>query len=387
MKKTLMGSTTLLAVGAVAMGPAAAEEGIALGLGGYYNTFFWVGDNDEDAGDPRDLGSTGLFADGEVHFKGKTTLDNGISFGVQIELEAFQSGDQIDENYAFIEGSFGRLVLGGKNVAAFSMQYASPFIGVPLNTGWITSFVPPPQATATTTVGSTANGGAVALTTTNTTTGIAVTTAFRTPALSTYLDLANDDHALTYFSPRFSGFQVGVSYVPAATNNGEGKNFPVQADKNSELHDLLSVGANFVESLGGFDIAVAAGYNRASDDTAGMDDPEQYSAGLNVGFSNFTLGGSVGVENSDRASDGVAWDIGASYSLGPWAVGATYFTSEVEGADGGGEDELRAMQAGVSYALGPGITASANTLWAEWDGEGGEDAEGFGAILGMKIGF
>jgi hypothetical protein len=59
MKKTLMGSTTLLAVGAVAMGPAAAEEGIALGLGGYYNTFFWVGDNDEDAGDPRDLGSTG----------------------------------------------------------------------------------------------------------------------------------------------------------------------------------------------------------------------------------------------------------------------------------------------------------------------------------------
>jgi predicted porin len=370
MKKTLMGSTTLLAVGAVAMGPAAAEEGIALGLGGYYNTFFWVGDNDEDAGDPRDLGSTGLFADGEVHFKGKTTLDNGISFGVQIELEAFQSGDQIDENYAFIEGSFGRLVLGGKNVAAFSMQYASPFIGVPLNTGWITSFVPPPQATAT-----------------NTTTGIAVTTAFRTPALSTYLDLANDDHALTYFSPRFSGFQVGVSYVPAATNNGEGKNFPVQADKNSELHDLLSVGANFVESLGGFDIAVAAGYNRASDDTAGMDDPEQYSAGLNVGFSNFTLGGSVGVENSDRATDGVAWDIGASYSLGPWAVGATYFTSEVEGADGGGEDELRAMQAGVSYALGPGITASANTLWAEWDGEGGEDAEGFGAILGMKIGF
>jgi hypothetical protein len=95
------------------------------------------------------------------------------------------------------------LVLGGKNVAAFSMQYASPFIGVPLNTGWITSFVPPPQGTATTTVGSTANGGAVALTTTNTTTGIAVTTAFRTPALSTYLDLANDDHALTYFSPRW----------------------------------------------------------------------------------------------------------------------------------------------------------------------------------------
>jgi predicted porin len=382
-----MGSTTLFAVGAVAISSAAAEEGVTLGLGGYYNTFFWVGDNDEDGGDPRDLGATGLFSDGEVHFKGKTTLDNGLTFGVQIELEAFQSDDQIDENYAFIEGSFGRLVVGGKNVAAFSMQYASPFIGVPLNTGWITSFVPPPEATATTTLGATENGGVVALTTTNTTTTIAVTTSFRTPALSTYLDLSNDDHVLTYFSPRFSGFQVGVSYVPAATDNGEGKNFPVQADENSELHDLVSVGVNFVESFGGFDVAVAAGYNRASDDTAGVDDPEQYSAGVNIGLSGFTLGGSVGVEDSDRATDGVAWDVGASYSLGPWAVGATYFTSEVEGDAGGGEDELQAMQLGVSYAVGPGITASANTLWAEWDGEAGEDATGIGGILGMNIGF
>jgi hypothetical protein len=89
MKKALFGSTALVAAGAMAATSAVAEEGIKLGLGGYYNTFFWVGDYDEDGGDPRDLGSTGLFADGEVHFKGKTTLDNGITFGVQIELEAF----------------------------------------------------------------------------------------------------------------------------------------------------------------------------------------------------------------------------------------------------------------------------------------------------------
>jgi predicted porin len=159
-----------------------------------------------------------------------------------------------------------------------------------------------------------------------------VTTGFRTPALSTYVDLANDDHALNYFSPRFSGFQVGVSYVPAATINGEGKNFPVQADENSELHDLISVGANFVESFGGFDVAVAGGYRVAQDDRGGNDDPEQYSAGLNLGFAGFTVGGSIGIEDSDRSTDGTAYDIGATYSTGPWAVGATYFHSEVEGA-------------------------------------------------------
>jgi predicted porin len=218
------------------------------------------------------------------------------------------------------------------------------------------------------------------------TSGIAVTTGFRTPALSTYIDLANDDHALNYFSPRFSGFQVGVSYVPAATINGEGKNFPVQADENSELHDLVSVGANFVESFGNFDVAVAAGY-RIAQSSDGDDDPEQYSAGVNLGYAGFTVGASVGIEDSDRSTDGTAFDVGATYSTGPWAVGVTGFMSSVEGGGGGSDDDLTAVQGGISYAVGPGITASANVLWAEWEGEAGDDADGAGVILGMKMGF
>ena len=93
MKTLLFGSTALVAASALAAASlgtssAAAEEGVKLGLGGYYNTFFWVGDIDEANNDTRDFTSTGLFADGEVHFKGSTTLDNGITFGVQVELEA-----------------------------------------------------------------------------------------------------------------------------------------------------------------------------------------------------------------------------------------------------------------------------------------------------------
>ena len=87
MKKLLYGSTALVAAGAMAVTPAAAEEGVKLGLGGYYNTFFWIGDQDEADADPRNLGATGLFNEGEVHFKGSTTLDNGITFGAQLELE------------------------------------------------------------------------------------------------------------------------------------------------------------------------------------------------------------------------------------------------------------------------------------------------------------
>jgi len=362
MKKVLYGTTALAAAGAMAASPAAAEEGVQLGLGGYYNTFFGVSSYDEASNDPRDFGPTGLYADGEVHFKGKTTLDNGITFGVQIELEAFQSGDQIDENYAFVEGSFGRLVIGGENTVGYMMQYAAPNVGTPINSGWITSFVPPPPSS---------------------------TTGFRTPALSTYIDLANDDHALNYYSPRFSGFQVGASYVPAATVNGEGKNFPVYADKKTENHDLFVVGVNYVESFGDIDVAVAGGYRHA--DAAkggGQDDPEQYSAGLNLGFAGFTVGGSYALESSDRTTDGWGADLGVAYSVGPWSVGITGFHSEVDGAPGnGGEDELDSLEGGVSYAIGPGITGSLSLLYAEWEPGNGEDADGFAGILGMKIGF
>ncbi|MDX1402069.1 MAG: porin, partial [Kiloniellales bacterium] len=297
MKKVLYGSTALIAAGAMASTPAAAEEGIKLGLGGYYNTFFWIGSQDEASGDPRDLGTTGLFNEGEVHFKGSTTLDNGITFGVQMELEINGSGDRIDEHYAFISGSFGRVVIGDENTVAYQMQYGAPNVGVPLNSGWITNFVPPPQGT-TSTATLTGGGGISVMTGVGTT---IQTASFRTPALSTYVDLSNDDSGIQYYSPRFSGFQVGLGYVPVAEIDGEGKNSPVQADKNSELHDTISVGANFVESFGGFDVAVAGGYRRA--EAASGQDPEMWSAGLNLGFAGFTVGGSFAVEDSARATD------------------------------------------------------------------------------------
>jgi predicted porin len=385
MKKVLYGTTALVAVGAMAAVPAAAEEGVTLGLGGYYNTYFGIGGHDEASSDPRDLGFAGLFADGEVHFKGKTTLDNGITFGVQIELEAFQSGDQIDENYAFVEGSFGRFVIGGENSAAYMMQFAAPNVGVPLNSGWITSFVgiPPGQ-----------------------------TTGFRTVALSTYVDIGNDNHGITYYSPRFSGFQIAGSWVPtpdpggSRNGNGEGRNSPVFAFEESEMNNLLSIGANFVETFGDFDVAVSGGYRIAwmpDSPNPGEDDDEvqQISAGLVLGYAGFSVGGSYANEDSSRliggqSVDGWSYDVGASYSTGPWAVGVTWFQSEVEGSSttlvgpvtfGSGDDELTALEVGISYAVGPGITASLSGLWGEFEEEDGDDSSSIVGIVGMKIGF
>ena len=96
---------------------------------------------------------------------------------------------------------------------------------MPINTGWVSTFVPPD--------------------------GTAFVGMFRTPVLSTFVDIGNDENRITYFTPRFSGFQVGVSYSPAVVFSANGKDFPVQADKDTEFNNGVSVGANFVESFNG----------------------------------------------------------------------------------------------------------------------------------------
>ncbi len=375
MRKSLYGTTALVAAGALAASPAMAEEGITLGLGGYYNTYLGVGSIDEASTETRDFHNSGIFADGEVHFKGSTTLDNGITFGVQLELEAFQSGDQIDENYAFVSGSFGRFVIGGENTAAYMMQYGAPNVGVPLNSGWITVFIPAPP-------------------------GHVGSSGFRTPTLSTYVDIGNDNHGITYYSPRFSGFQIAGSWVPVTGTAGNGTGDGVQgliSDDDTQINDVLSVGANFVQDFGAVNVVVAGGFRHASGPdnlTAAQDESiEQWSGALNVGFAGFTVGGSFALEDSERliagqSVDGISYTAGASYGTGPWSVGGSYFHSEVEGLVAtSGEDELDAVNVGVAYAIGPGIKGSVSGMWAEWEDEAGAEQDGVVGIVGMKLSF
>lgn len=396
MKNILYGTTALVTGVALVSAPAMAEEGIKLGLGGYMNNFFGFGDTDGEENNARaaalgvdedvDRNNTGLFSDGEIWFKGETTLDNGITFGANVQLESFGNsprggtGDIIDEDFAYISGSFGRFNIGSENSAAYLMHYASPNVGAPINSGWLSTFVPAGDA-------NTGGGG------------------FRTPRLSTYLDWNNDENIITYFTPRFSGFQVGVSYAPTVSGSGDGANFPIYANEDTEFNNGFAVGANYVETLGSVDLAISGGFRYANaPDNEGEggnlankdNDLKQYTFGANVGIAGFTVGGSVGKESSGRATDGIGWDAGVSYGTGPWAVGLTYFQSEVNGRQdaGGGtfvkaddEDEVKAIEGGVSYAVGPGITSSFSVLYVDWEGGNNNDADGAMGIIGLKYNF
>ncbi|HEX2582092.1 MAG TPA: porin, partial [Dongiaceae bacterium] len=58
-----------------------------------------------------------LTNDSEIHFKGETTLDNGLTVGVHVELEGDPKNNQIDQSYAYFKGGFGELHIGNDSDA------------------------------------------------------------------------------------------------------------------------------------------------------------------------------------------------------------------------------------------------------------------------------
>lgn len=373
MKKVLYGTTALVAAGVLSAGTASAD-GISMSVGGYFHTFFSVGDIDNGSADNADYNSTGLFSDGEIYFNGEYKHDNGITFGVTVQLEAQSqgAGDQIDENWIYVKGDFGLIEAGSRNSAAYRMHYAAPNVGIPINSGWVTVFIPQ---------------------------GSGITGVFRGPTGSTYLDYGNDENSISYYTPRFSGFQLGLTYTPSVVGGGEGKNYPVEANKETEYHNGFGVGVNFVEDFNGFGVALSAGYRRASAsdaaDAAGYDDYQAISFGANLSYAGFTVGGSYANELDGAPShamagstEGESFDVGVSYATGPWSVGLTWFEGKSEGAFADpGEQGLSAIQGGVAYQVGPGIRARGGVMWAEWNPENGTTQSGVIGAVGLSFSF
>ena len=366
-RKLLLGTTALVAGGVVAADMAEAADPLRLEVRGYRNEAFGVVSVESDVAN-ENFNNTNHRSDGEIQFRGSTTLDNGIQVGVRVELEAFTTGDQIDENYVFLEGGFGRLTLGSDDPAPYIQAVVAPNVGAPINSGWLSDFIPEP-------------------------------TGFTTGAFSTTPEISIDDNMLTYFSPRFAGFQLGVSYIPdlqgsddneAAFGNGEGNN--ATAEDDDRAHGFAT-GLNFTRSFNGIDVSAAGGFQVVgpSDENNDADQTVYaYNFGANVGFGGFTFGGSWGGFDIDDegANDGYHWDVGLSYETGPWGVSGTFIMGEREGDIAiDDEDESLGVAAAVSYVLGPGVKTAFTGYYADYDAEDDNDGDGIGGVLSLRVDF
>ena len=242
MQNKLLSTTALVAatflVGPLVADKASAADPLELKIGGYMNAMAVLNNWDDGAGEPgENLQEFLVNEEGEIQFTAKTTLDNGLEVGVRVEFEAANQGGGasiVDERYVWFEGDFGIIRIGSDDNAAYQLHYISPAV-----TGAMVDSPTHGYPTA---------GGNLA-------------------ALGTFTtaNLGGDGQKIMYFSPRFSGFQLALSYQKdEATIEGAGGVSFVADDDSGGQEDIWAVGANFVESFNGVDVAISGGYARGT---------------------------------------------------------------------------------------------------------------------------
>ncbi|SMF09148.1 Outer membrane protein (porin) [Tistlia consotensis] len=364
MKRGLLNSTAMVAVAAASVAVAApAQAQVKLGLGGYMQQFFGYANSSTNVGSGSDaFNGFDVKSNSEVHFLGETTLDNGLTFGVDIELEGnTNTADQIDESFLYVEGAFGRFNIGSENSAGYLMSYAAPDVGLGVNsTSILTGFLPQDG-------------------------GFAGANFFDAPLGSTYLELdgSGKSEKITYFTPRYRGFQLGASYLPDPNEDSN-----AQVDEATvSYRNGFSLGGNFVDTLAGVDVAVSGRYDWADDQSAAGSDPSLYAVGVNLGYAGFTVGGSYAHTDDNGADTGRSFDLGASYATGPWGVSFTYFNGKAEASAAPGDSTYKAYEGAASYALGPGVTAVGSVSYQDLDADTGSNARTWAVVGGLKLEF
>ena len=306
-KKVLLGTTALVAAG-FAVQDARAADPISLGLGGYSYWAGFIADYDDDS-----AGDAAIRHESEVHFKGSTVLDNGLEVGVRIELEGETDGDQIDESFAYISGSFGTLRVGNDDPAANQMATAAPYPDYIFN-GNSPYFSP-------------------------------------SGAFLTTFPTGGDNAKLIYFTPALGGLSMAVSYAPEGSDGGEARAGSGDGASSAYARAVdsdnqqSSIGIRYDGSMGmDMGVAAAAGWSQHNDDQT------RWNVGLSLSMGSFGVGGSYYSVDNDEADDPEpTYDLGATYSDGPMTLGVNWITQE-ENAD------LYRLQ--LAYDLGAGVSVN-----------------------------
>jgi len=348
MKKVLLGTSAIALACAFASPAAAAEWEVK--VGGYSNQAIGYGNSNPDFGIASDgtpvPGAKGSFdgvdvlSNTEVFFLPSITLDNGVKFGMNIQLEGNTSGDQIDESYMYITGSFGEIDIGSENSAGYKMTYAAPSVAkVPINSGSMSAWIP---------------------------FDVGGSDLFRGTLGSSFIEVGenNDSQRITYYTPRIAGFQIGASYAR------DGKQDSSSAtDSDTNLHDIFDVGANYVNTFGDFNVAISGRYGTAS--APGAKDPEVWSAGAQLGYAGFTIGGAYAKSAKSGNQNGYSWDAGASYETGPWAFSGEYFYGRnVDNDHTSSKETYKAAELAANYKLAKGVTLFGFGAWVDYNGDG-----------------
>ena len=123
-KQVLLGGTALMGAAAMAVpsyaGTVGSKDAMSVTLGGTLRFYAGMADQDVSAG--RGRGYSFNVDESEVKVSASNTADNGIKYGVTIELNAGAADTRAaDEAFAFFDSEWGRLEMGDQDDASDRM--------------------------------------------------------------------------------------------------------------------------------------------------------------------------------------------------------------------------------------------------------------------------
>jgi outer membrane protein OmpU len=379
MKKILLSTAALAGLAFAAATPVRADEpALQLGVGGYVSGYAMYTDQDE-TGATDNMRSFDFRKDTEVHLNGEVALDNGITAGAHLELlmDGADDANTVEESYMYLSSSWGRINFGEEDGVAYLLQVAAPSADDKVD-----GIRPDVGTFNVANLGGTASGSGT-------------------------LDYAQDDsgyaNKFTYITPVFNGFQAGVSFTPSADGTfGDG---PVgstagasQDDQADQFENGLEIAARYEGSFESLDVAIGAGYGKASLENEAAstftDDLQTWNAGANVGWGAFGLGVAYLTTNNANNNNGDTDTLvaGVDYTTGPYKLGVSYLNQETEtGPLTGVEDEeVERWTAGAIYEWGPGMTFRGSVQFQSADnvdGTAAADRDGTQVAVGTQLNF
>lgn len=273
------------------------------------------------------------------------TLDTGMKYGMVLVFDGTSSASRsIREDYIFFSGSWGKITVGD----TFGVLSTMTFGGYDQWGG--TQFI---------------NGGDFDRVV-NYTTGV-----FHSVNL---VGDSSRDTKFSYYSPRWEGFQAGITYVPRTEHRGEEQINSITSTKRPREAfdtDNISNGINFIHKFtNGFEMALSASSvfaARTHAEYSGAPHRRKtfsYAFGGTFSYEGIGLSGEFGNNGRSREIEdnktnaGKFIDLGLSYAWGATKFSTGYYYSwrkALSDTNKTAKAKLNAVTAAVDQKLAPGL--------------------------------
>ncbi|AIF81189.1 outer membrane protein porin [endosymbiont of Acanthamoeba sp. UWC8] len=177
---------------------------------------------------------------------------------------------------------------------------------------------------------------------------------------------------VSYYTPSFSGFMIGLSYTPDVQSYGtvaEARGVTTSVASRQAFKNVFEAGLKYEYMFDQVGVKAAltgqAGDSKKVNTAGALNKTyrslKAWNAGLNLNFMGVNLGGSYGdwgkstVRKDTSAKGTKYWTLGAGYEFGPAGVSLTYANTQTGVQENAKRNKLEMLSLGLDYKLAPGL--------------------------------